>query len=1089
MKPSFTKLKFVLSAVIGLLFSTSTLTAQVDCQNQQSTAFFDINQCSAGASYDEFTANVNNGIGCTTLSIVGGNLFRDNPGANPHSCTLGLNGTNAMCISTDKQCSYDPDSDKALIIEVQVTPGASGSGSLDQLNFYETAPMTYNWLTGGTGLNNFPTKFGIRVIKNGTEIFEQDGYDTSPDWNLQNIDFSGNSEFTVTSTSTFRIELSAYCATGNGGFLTIWDLENIELISNCDGSTMISGGTLDGGPYSFCVGDGVADNIPAGDITLTGNTGTNSQWVITDDQGVILGLPPSYEVVDFDGAGTGTCLVWHLSFEDGIMGAAVGMNANDLQGCFSLSNPISVNRNTPLGGTLTGGPYSFCVGDGVADNIPAGDITLTGNSGTNSQWVITDDQGVILGLPPSYEVVDFDGAGTGTCLVWHLSFEDGIMGAAVGMNANDLQGCFSLSNPISVNRNTPLGGTLAGGPYSFCVGDGVADNIPAGDITLTGNSGTNSQWVITDDQGVILGLPPSYEVVDFDGAGTGTCLVWHLSFEDGIMGAAVGMNANDLQGCFSLSNPISVNRTDCGINGGIIEGGPFTFCVGDGIVDNVSGITLSGNTGTNNQWVITDDQGNILGLPPMPGVVDFDGAGPGTCLIWNLTFNGTLTGAEVGNNALTDLSGTYALSNSITVIRNQPEGGNLLGGPFTFCVGDGEADMLPTGSITLSGNSGGNSQWVVTDDQGMILGLPPMPGVVDFDGAGFGNCLVWHLSYEDGLQGAEVGLNANDLEGCFSLSNPVTINRIDCNMGINGGLVTGGPFTFCVGDGIADNVSGITLENNTGMNNQWVVTDDQGNILGLPPMPGVVDFDEAGPGTCLIWNLSFADGLTGAEVGNNALTDLVGNYGLSNPVTVYRNQPEGGTLEGGPFEFCAGDGEVDMIPADGITVSGNSGGNSQWVITDDQGNILGLPPTFSVVDFDGAGFGNCLVWHLSYEDGLQGAEVGLNANELEGCYSLSNPIEVIRTDCGLSVNQSNKYRIQVYPNPSKGQISLKTSDNVEDIKSISIFDTYGKIVKNVSTESLNDLNNINISELNAGQYYVRLRTGKMAITDRFIVVE
>jgi len=44
------------------------------------------------------------------------------------------------------------------------------------------------------------------------------------------------------------------------------------------------------------------------------------------------------------------------------------------------------------GGTLTGGPFEFCVGDGEADNIPAGSIGLSGNMGTNSQWVVTDDR-------------------------------------------------------------------------------------------------------------------------------------------------------------------------------------------------------------------------------------------------------------------------------------------------------------------------------------------------------------------------------------------------------------------------------------------------------------------------------------------------------------------------------------------------------------------------------------------------------------------------------------------------------------------------------------------------------------------------
>ncbi len=767
------------------------------------------------------------------------------------------------------------------------------------------------------------------------------------------------------------------------------------------------GGTLEGGPFEFTVGDGVADNIPEGAITLSGNSGGNSQWVVTDDQGNILGLPPNPYVVNFDGAGPGTCLVWHLSFEDGLQGAVVGNNATtDLEGCYNLSNPIYVERTNAVdGGTLEGGPFDFCVGNGAPDNIPEGSITLSGNTGSNSQWVVTDDQGNILGLPPSPYVVDFDGAGPGTCLVWHLSFEDGLQGAEVGNNATtDLQGVYDLSNPVEVYRRQPEGGTLEGGPFEFTVGDGVADNIPEGAITLSGNSGENSQWVVTDDQGNILGLPPSPYVVNFDGAGPGTCLVWHLSYETGGFGGLeVGNNAStDLEGCYNLSNPIYVERTNA-VDGGTLEGGPFDFCVGNGAPDNIpeGSITLTGNTGSNSQWVVTDDQGNILGLPPSPYVVDFDGAGPGTCLVWHLSFEDGLQGAEVGNNATTDLQGVYDLSNPVEVYRRQPEGGTLEGGPFEFTVGDGVADNIPEGAITLSGNSGENSQWVVTDDQGNILGLPPSPYVVNFDGAGPGTCLVWHLSYETGgFGGLEVGNNAStDLEGCYNLSNPIYVERTNA---VDGGTLEGGPFDFCVGNGASDNIpeGSITLTGNTGSNSQWVVTDDQGNILGLPPSPYVVDFDGAGPGTCLVWHLSFEDGLQGAEVGNNATTDLQGVYDLSNPVEVYRRQPEGGTLEGGPFEFTVGDGVADNIPEGAITLSGNSGENSQWVVTDDQGNILGLPPSPYVVNFDGAGPGTCLVWHLSYETGgFGGLEVGNNAStDLEGCYSLSNPIYVERNE-------------------------------------------------------------------------------------------
>ena len=79
---------------------------------------------------------------------------------------------------------------------------------------------------------------------------------------------------------------------------------------------------------------------------------------------------------------------------------------------------------------------------------------------------------------------------------------------------------------------------------------------------------------------------------------------------------------------------------------------------------------------------------------------------------------------------------------------------------------------------------------------------------------------------------------------------------------------------------------------------------------------------------------------------------------------------EAGELSGGPFYFCV-DGTEDMVS--GIGMSGDAtGSNSSFVITDDTGKILGLPPTLEAVEgvnFDGAGAGTCLIWYLRYEDG------------------------------------------------------------------------------------------------------------------------
>ena len=79
------------------------------------------------------------------------------------------------------------------------------------------------------------------------------------------------------------------------------------------------------------------------------NTSSNSlyRYVVTDEQGTILGLPPA-NTVDFEGAGSGTCLVWGLSYT-GNLTVQMGDNAFTsaiTDDCFDLSdNYVKVVRN------------------------------------------------------------------------------------------------------------------------------------------------------------------------------------------------------------------------------------------------------------------------------------------------------------------------------------------------------------------------------------------------------------------------------------------------------------------------------------------------------------------------------------------------------------------------------------------------------------------------------------------------------------------------------------------------------------------------------------------------------------------------
>ena len=223
---------------------------------------------------------------------------------------------------------------------------------------------------------------------------------------------------------------------------------------------------------------------------------------------------------------------------------------------------------------------------------------------------------------------------------------------------------------IVMNPTVPNAGTLTGGPFTFIV-DGVPDFVN-GISTDPDAVGSNSTFVITDINLNILGTPGTIEMVegvDFDAAGRGVCLIWYLRYENDTNLATV-TNAADLTGTFSLSNSVRVER---GPNADMLTGGPFDFTV-DGTPDMVSGIAFENpdnRVGTNATWVITDANGMILGAPPTLEAVegvDFDAAGTGVCLIWYLRYENDTNLSTVTN--ANDLTGTFHLSNSITVTRN-----------------------------------------------------------------------------------------------------------------------------------------------------------------------------------------------------------------------------------------------------------------------------------------------------------------------------------------------------------------------------------------------------------------------------------
>ncbi len=800
------------------------------------------------------------------------------------------------------------------------------------------------------------------------------------------------------------------------------DCAGVEPVCDVDGGNIIS---PEGDTITVIIG-GETPNLVELSIDSTVR-GESQAWVITDADLTIIALPigPPF---NFEDLGEGVRLIWHVSFDGALSGVAIGEKASDISGCFSLSNAIVVNvekGEEPVepvcdvdGGNIIspeGDTITVIIGGETPNLVELSiDSTVRGES---QAWVITDADLTIIALPigPPF---NFEDLGEGVRLIWHVSFDGALSGVATGANAGEIEGCFDLSSAVVVNVEKfeepeesceAIGGTIStaqGDKFTICTGDGKSD---AFDVALEGNVGMNSAWVLTDVNGRIIALPAS-PPFDFESSGDGIVRIWHLSFEDGLTGASLSANVADLKGCFALSNPIEVDRQQ--VRGGTISGpagiGSLSLCSGTGNFDAFD-LSIVNSRGMNTRWVVTDLDGKFLEVDAkLP--FELQNIEVEEFLIWHLSFNGDLVGLEVGA-AASGLEGCFALSNSFAVSRMIVSGGQIatLNGETetTICA---DADPAELVNAVLTGASGSNSAWVVTDELGVINEILNSSS---FNlSTGSGTAFIWHLSFEDGMIGAQVGANARNLQGCFSLSNPIRVNILrgsDCPVvepcELEGGILTtidgDTEITIC-SDGNPDPFN-VVLQGATGSLRAWVVTDEEGFVLGLPLAPPF-DLDALGAGVAQVWSLSYELGAIIPTIGGNVAM-FEGCFALSTPITVTRVVDEdcpveekcevfAGTirLEDGTTEItiCTDDGIADPINA---IVNGSDAPQTAWVITDERGTIQaildGLP-----FNFEGTGSGTSFLWHVGFDDSFVVPQVGQSASVLEGCVDLSNPLTI-----------------------------------------------------------------------------------------------
>jgi hypothetical protein len=90
-------------------------------------------------------------------------------------------------------------------------------------------------------------------------------------------------------------------------------------------------------------------------------------------------------------------------------------------------------------------------------------------------------------------------------------------------------------------------------------------------------------------------------------------------------------------------------------------------------------------------------------------------------------------------------------------------------------------------------------------------------------------------------------------------------------------------------------------------------------------------------------------------------------------------------------------------------------------------------------------------------------------------------IDDISIEVPASSDSFNLNSISLYPNPAKDFLNISNTNNVE-IKNISVTDINGRVIKNET----GSLTQINVSDLNAGVYFVTIEAAEGKTTKKFI---
>ena len=100
----------------------------------------------------------------------------------------------------------------------------------------------------------------------------------------------------------------------------------------------------------------------------------------------------------------------------------------------------------------------------------------------------------------------------------------------------------------------------------------------------------------------------------------------------------------------------------------------------------------------------------------------------------------------------------------------------------------------------------------------------------------------------------------------------------------------------------------------------------------------------------------------------------------------------------------------------------------------------------------------------------------------DDCLSQTTPVTITVEDCSFK-NELIKESIDIFPNPTSGQINVKSAD---EILEVSVLDLTGKIITTASSLKQGILQ-IDLSNMSNGHYHIKVKTENSVVIESILL--